>query len=271
MSYLGSVAAKTVSIVIYVGALSIYLWVSGRCSNTLVRVNTDAFKGWKEYLALAIPTTLMVCLEWWTWEILNLLCGKLGIAELAANTILISIAMLTNVIGCGLGAASGTLVGNSIGENKLVKAKTFTSTGVSLIIIGVTLEYAFVLLFRRELAMLFTSEEEVIEIIDGLMYVFAVRQLADLIQTVMGRIIIATGEQAAASIANLVCYYIIMLPSAIVLGLWTDLGIYGIQVGCLMGSVSIMVWYGWLLWTTDWEKTVINAYKRIEDGKNARQ
>ena len=35
--------------------------------------------GWPEYLRLAIPATILLCSEWWAFEILTLIAGLIGV------------------------------------------------------------------------------------------------------------------------------------------------------------------------------------------------
>ena len=41
----------------------------------------SAFKGWKEYLGLGLPATVMLCSEFWAFEILIFLAGILGVQQ----------------------------------------------------------------------------------------------------------------------------------------------------------------------------------------------
>jgi len=269
MGIYGAVAAKTASIIFYVTILIIYLVISKRCEKTLAPLGWDALRGWKEYLSLAFPTTVMCCLEWWTWEILNLACGILGYAQLAANMTLLNLGSLTFIIAAGLGAASCTLVGNSVGEGNIVKAKKYSIVGIYLTVIGISILSIFIMIFKKNLSAIFTSDTQVIEILSILIIIFIIQQFADITQTVMARIIIASGKQSEGSIANLVCYYAIMLPCALLFAFVFKIGIYGIWIGCTLGSASILTWYSRLLWTIDWNNTVQNAYERIESSKKA--
>ena len=41
----------------------------------------DSFKEWGSYLRLSIPATVMLCAEWWAFEILTILTGIIGVNE----------------------------------------------------------------------------------------------------------------------------------------------------------------------------------------------
>ena len=63
--------------------------------------------GWGRGL-LQIPSALMLCMEWWSWELLVVLAGHTNEVSLAAHAIAINICVLYYVagwvwrsVGCG--------------------------------------------------------------------------------------------------------------------------------------------------------------------------
>ncbi len=59
------------------------------------------FKGWKKYLSLAIPSTLMLCSEWWAFELLTIMAGWIGVNEQAIAIVLFNIDALVFMIAYG--------------------------------------------------------------------------------------------------------------------------------------------------------------------------
>jgi MATE family multidrug resistance protein len=47
----------------------------------------ECLQGWGEFLKLALPGTLMVCAEWWGFEVTVIAVGLMGEVELAAHTV----------------------------------------------------------------------------------------------------------------------------------------------------------------------------------------
>ena len=47
----------------------------------------ESFTGWGSYFRLSIPSTIMLCAEWWSFEIMVILAGILGVIEQAVNVI----------------------------------------------------------------------------------------------------------------------------------------------------------------------------------------
>ena len=44
----------------------------------------ESFRGWGEYLNISLPSTIMICAEWWFFEVLVIMAGSLGLVEQAA-------------------------------------------------------------------------------------------------------------------------------------------------------------------------------------------
>ncbi|KAK8600973.1 hypothetical protein V6N12_050818 [Hibiscus sabdariffa] len=57
--------------------LSSFVYLSGVYKNSWVTPSIDCLRGWSSLLALALPTCASVCLEWWWYELVTLLCGLL--------------------------------------------------------------------------------------------------------------------------------------------------------------------------------------------------
>jgi len=53
--------------------------------------NIDTFKNLGPYMNMAIPSTLMICLEWWAKEAFTLMSGYISVPTVAANVILFNI------------------------------------------------------------------------------------------------------------------------------------------------------------------------------------
>ena len=61
----------------------IVLQICIRCSHqfkdALFWPRRDSLEGWSEYLAISLPTCLMLCAEWWFFEIMIILAGTMGV------------------------------------------------------------------------------------------------------------------------------------------------------------------------------------------------
>jgi Na+-driven multidrug efflux pump len=83
------------------------------------------FKDWSGYLKLGVPGALMIMLDMWCYEIITLQSGYLTIEATAAQIILSNIQVFFVQLALGISIASSTLIGSSIGEGNLEKARSY--------------------------------------------------------------------------------------------------------------------------------------------------
>ncbi|KAK9951594.1 hypothetical protein M0R45_007032 [Rubus argutus] len=71
--------ALAISIPYWVKAifLGLYMKFSSACSKTRAPISKEVFQGIGEFFRFAVPSAVMICLEWWSYELLILLSGLL--------------------------------------------------------------------------------------------------------------------------------------------------------------------------------------------------
>ena len=67
------------------------------------------------YLKYGIPSALVLCLEWWCFEIINVFAGWIGVEALDAAIGLSSFINFLSMIPIGMSGGVAILVGNCIG------------------------------------------------------------------------------------------------------------------------------------------------------------
>lgn len=87
--------------------------------------NSDSFIGLWDYLKLAVPSAMMLCLEWWVFEGVSIEAGWLSTEELGAYIVLFNLITLLFQVPLGLSFALNSFVGNSMGDNKPKTAKRY--------------------------------------------------------------------------------------------------------------------------------------------------
>ena len=264
----GVVLARGISYSAYIVMLLIYMKYSQCCKDTIVAPSMNIFKGVKEYLSVALPSLVMNCLEWWGFEIMNIISARIGVAEMAANVIAFNYNGFIFMGTLGLGMASGALVGNSIGENNMFNAKMYIFLSVTLTT-GISLFIGIILIiFRQFFTLVFTKDQEVMKIMKILMYLLVIEVIFDANQGVLTRILIAMGKQKLASIANLVGYYILMIPIGTIAAFVFGLGIYGIWIGLIFAGVGAVSGFLIIIYTVDWTQIRKEFLDKNPEGNN---
>ncbi len=71
--------------------LLIYMYARGLHKQTWDGWCWDSLGEWWQYIKLGAPGLLMLCCEWWSFEIVAFVAGSINETELGINSVLISL------------------------------------------------------------------------------------------------------------------------------------------------------------------------------------
>lgn len=223
-----------------------------------------AFSNWGPMIRLAIPGMIMVEAEWLAFEILTLTSGRFGTSQLAAQSVIVTLAATAYQIPFPLSVAVSTRVANLIGA-KLVDAAKMTAKVaiVGGIIIGL-LNTTVLFVFRWKLPLLFTNDPEVIEIVAHTMPILVVLQFFDATAAISQGLLRGLGQQEFAGYSNIISYYAIALPISFATALGLGWELKGLWTGVTVGLAIVMIAeYSYLRWY-NWDRAVEDAENRTE-------
>lgn len=101
------------------------------------------------YLSFAVPSALLLVLDFFNYEITQLEANLLGLAEQAAHIAMLNTNTLLFMISLGLSITTSSMVGNAVGEDDPRKAKTYAKAAISVVLI-VDLPILAALIYKRE-------------------------------------------------------------------------------------------------------------------------
>lgn len=128
----------------YVGNMIVSdIWI-GRLEQfkvSWIAYDRSSLQDWWGYLKIGVPGALMLCFEWWCFELLALLSGILGVDELAAEVVIINIITFIFMVPLGTSYAASALTGYYLGERKIDLAQRYSklcilfNTSITIVII----------------------------------------------------------------------------------------------------------------------------------------
>ena len=196
----------------------------------------------------------MICAEWWAFELLTVIAGRLGTHELAAQTMCLQIVAILFMISVGIQEATGALIGNSIGANNVSLAYRFFWMTLKFTVVLTLALSALTIILRVPITHLFTQDEELIVMVAPLMVLTGFNFLADGIAGYLAGPIRALGLQKKACYIALVCYWLVGIPLSCVLAFKCDWGVTGLLSGLLVALVLSVIFYFFLILKTDWRQ-----------------
>ncbi|KAF8412325.1 hypothetical protein HHK36_000286 [Tetracentron sinense] len=238
-----------------VGSLIFYVFISGVYEKTWGGISTECLKGWKSLLNLAIPSCISVCLEWWWYEIMILLCGLLlnPRATVASMGILIQTTSLIYIFPSSLSFSVSTRVGNELGANQPQKARLAAIVGLSCsFILGFSALF-FAVIVRRVWATMFTQDAEIITLTSLVLPIIGLCELGNCPQTTGCGVLRGTARPKIGANINLGCFYLVGMPVAVGLGFFWGFDFQGLWLGLLAAQGSCVVTMLIVLGRTDWD------------------
>ncbi|GER36717.1 MATE efflux family protein [Striga asiatica] len=235
--------------------LIFYIFFSGAYERTWARLSVGCFRGWKTLLGLALPSCISVCLEWWWYEIMILLCGLLVSpkATVASMGILIQTTALIYIFPSSLSFGVSTRVGNEIGARRPDKAKLAAIVGLACSFgLGISALF-FAVSVRNVWAGMFTRDEEIIALTSMVLPVIGLCELGNCPQTTGCGVLRGTARPKVGANVNLGCFYLVGMPVAVGLAFFCGMDFEGLWFGLLAAQASCMVTMVVVLVRTDWE------------------
>ncbi|KAI4350789.1 hypothetical protein L6164_005205 [Bauhinia variegata] len=245
-------ATSNLSILLFLVA---YIWITGTHHPTWTPPSTDCLTGWKPLLRLAAPSCVSVCLEWWWYEIMIVLCGLLvdPRATVASMGVLIQTTSFIYVFPSSLGFAVSTRVGNELGANRPYRAKLSAVVSVFLAAMLGFSAMMFASGMRYKWGRLFTNDGEILRLTSAALPILGLCELGNCPQTVSCGVVRGTARPTLAASANLGAFYLVGFPVAVGLAFWLDVGFCGLWVGLLSAQVCCAGLLLYVIGTTDWD------------------
>lgn len=231
-----------------------YLCFSGVYKKSWEGVSGECLKGWKPLLSLAIPSCVSVCLEWWWYEFMIILCGLLVNPEatLASMGILIQTTALVYIFPSSLGVGVSTRVGNELGANRPAKARTSMIVALACAAVMGFLAMAFTTTMRHSWGRMFTKDTDILQLTSLALPIVGLCELGNCPQTTGCGVLRGSARPATGANINLGSFYFVGMPVAILMGFVLNMGFTGLWLGLLAAQVSCAALMLYVLVTTDW-------------------
>lgn len=231
-----------------------FVYFSGVYKDSWVSPSMDCLRGWSSLLSLAVPTCVSVCLEWWWYEFMIMLCGLLvnPRSTIASMGILIQTTSLVYVFPSSLSLGVSTRVGNELGANRPAKARI--SMIVSLVcafVLGL-LAMLFTSLMRHQWGRFFTSDAEILELTAVALPIAGLCELGNCPQTTGCGVLRGSARPTIGANINLGSFYLVGMPVAILMGFVAKMGFAGLWLGLLAAQASCAILMLYVLCRTDW-------------------
>ncbi|XP_042414145.1 protein DETOXIFICATION 10-like [Zingiber officinale] len=261
----GAAVSLSISYWLNVLILILYIRYSDSFRSTRSPITKEAFKGINEFIRVAVPSALMLCLEWWSYELLILLSGLLPNPKLETSVLSICLnsVVLLYCIPCGLGCAASTRVSNELGASNPKGAKLAVRVSMLIAVLEASLVVATLLALRHVLGYAYNNEEEVVNYVYEMVPMVCFSIVTDSIQGILSGVARGSGWQHLGAYVNLGAFYLVGIPVAILLGFALHLRGKGLWMGIVCGSTTQTILLVLITSFINWEHQAKLARERV--------
>lgn len=237
MGLTGAGISTLVSRVLILIVFAVYIFKSKKM-NEYARAIKEALLSrgeMKTVFKMGYPVGIQMALESSTFTFAAVMAGWLGVIQLAAHQVVITISQLFFLMMQGLSFAVSILVSNAFGRKDLGSVREYARKGYFMTL-GISATLSVLLYcFRYQAAGIFTDSPEVSAMAVSLFFLLFAYQFGDGLQLCFANVLRGIQDVKPIMYAAFVSYYLIAIPSAYVLGFKTSLGIHGIWLGFPIG------------------------------------
>lgn len=237
LGFKGTSISASISLWMSFIMLAGYVKFSEKFKLTWGGISMEAFQHIIPTLKLAIPSALMVCFEYWAFEILVLLAGLMPNSERSTSLIAMCVntESITYMITYGFSAAVSTRVSNEIGSGNIKKAKNAVGVTLKLSIFLASNVVMLLATGHNVWASFFSSNTEIIKEFSYMTPLLTMSILFDSAQGILSGVARGCGWQHLAAWTNLVAFNLIGLPLACLFGFVMQLHGKGLWMGLICG------------------------------------
>ncbi|CAH1416960.1 unnamed protein product [Lactuca virosa] len=259
--------AVSMGITMWLNAIFLFFYMkySPSCGKTRAPISIEVVHGMKQFFSYAIPSAVMICLEWWSYEILILLSGLLPNPELETSVLSVCLNTIATLyaIAFGFGAGISTRVSNELGAGNPHGARTAVYVVLILAIIETSVISTSVFVSRRVFGYIFTNEKEVVDYVTKMAPLLCLNIIMDSLQGTLSGVARGVGWQHLGAYINLAAFYLAGIPVAAFLGFYTSLRGIGLWIGILVGAVIQLILLTTVTISTNYEKQATKVRERL--------
>uniref|UniRef100_A0A8C1CAQ9 Multidrug and toxin extrusion protein n=1 Tax=Cyprinus carpio carpio TaxID=630221 RepID=A0A8C1CAQ9_CYPCA len=246
----GSAAANAISQYFLAVILFLFIRCMGLHKATWGGWSRDCLQEWGAFICLAFPSMIMLCAEWWTYEIGGFLAGLISEVELGAQSVVYELTSIMYMFPLGFAVAAGVRVGNALGAGNTEQAKL---TAKLSLVFSVDCVTGFSLSDGEELYWLCNSLScrEIVLRVSEVMVMYGFVHLFDATSAITGGIVRGAGKQLLGALCNIVGYYFVGFPIGVSLMFALNMGLWIGFFGCVfLQSLFFII----LICKLDWKK-----------------
>ena len=189
----------------------------------------------KQFSKIGFPIGVQTLMETIAFTAAFVIIGWISKEALAAHQIANQIADMTFMIILGVGSATTIRVSHQLGANNLYGVRMAGNASIHLVLVINIIGAILMISFRNQIPMIFSDDQQVIDIASKLVVLAGMLQLADGMQVVAAAMLRGITDVKIPMIIAIFSYTILCLSVGLFLAFPMKMGAVGIWIGFVVG------------------------------------
>ncbi|KGK38356.1 hypothetical protein JL09_g2531 [Pichia kudriavzevii] len=213
------------------------------------------------FFQLGVPGVIMILSEAFAFQIITFLSTSFPKSQLAAQSIISTLASLAFQPPFAVGICCSTRIANIIGA----KSENYKPAmkAIYILMIGLSIfNFSWFFFLRNRITSLFTSDPEILDIAQRLAIIIAINQFLDCFNILCAAVLRGQGRQRIGSFLSLTTYYLIGIPLELFFAFKLDWKIYGLWIGLAIGVNFLSLLEMVIVNHSNWNNIIKESRKR---------
>ncbi|MGN7386496.1 MATE family efflux transporter [Sporosarcina sp. SAFN-015] len=194
-----------------------------------------SFIRWKEILFIGVPIGIAIFVETSIFSAVTLMMSNYSTTVISAHQVALNFSSLLYMIPLSISMGATILVGQAVGGDQFRDAKQYSFLAVGLAIAFSTIAITILLIFREQIASLYSTDVQIIGLAAQFLIYAALFQLSDAVQAPVQGALRGYKDVNMTFVMAIVSYWVLGLPIGILMAKFTDLGPFGYWIGLIAG------------------------------------
>ena len=243
---------------------TVYLWLRHPVPEANFSLNRQCFQGLGDYLKFSTGSALLMCAEWWPFELMSYLATYMQEVDYNVQIYAAQLNSLVFSLPVGISLATTIYISDYITKCDI---KTVKRAAIyACVFAAACSSFVSLILFclKSQILKIFTQNKEILLRGEGIVVFMCIAEVFDMIQFTFSSILRGLGKQSQASLMTLIQFYLVMMTLAYVFGIRMEMGVYGIWLAIIIGYATATVLYFLMLLCINWDKVKEDTMLRME-------
>lgn len=195
----------------------------------------------KSLISVGLPIGVAIVMEVGMFAYISIMASRESAIVTSANQIAANYLGIMFMIPLGMSAALTIRTANALGRNDWQSIRNRSIAGLSFCAIFMLSASIVMYLARTQIATIYTTETQIINIAAQILFITAFFQLADGLQVAASGILRGLGDTRIILAFAIIGYWLIGVPIGSLLAYPFNMGIIGLWIGCALGLFTFAI------------------------------